>query len=398
VTAQALNVSGLAYAPRWALLVAVFCGHAALALVYDALPPILVQLAAHFGGGATGAMVAQFASSLPFFGIMLAGLIAPSAIRLWGIRGVLLSALVLFGLLGTAGAFINEAWALLLTRFMLGLAVGTMVTCCVSSVALNFEGDTRARMTGWLLAFGCLSGVILILVSGYVASWYGWRAPFFLHGVISLIFVVPVLLMTRGKPAAAPQERFSGLSRLRPVAPVFGIAFCLQGLAAIFLIQLAFLIGTKPFGTPEVISQLFAITGIAASAIVFAYSRWLVRVSPQSLVVIGLALVSGGFIVAALAGSFAAFAACAILHGSGSALTQASLFNWAMQKTPADLTARTMGLMFTCLYFGAAVVPAITATLPIVLGIQNLFLIVAGVTLGALVIIRTSAVIARVRT
>lgn len=383
------------YAPRWALVVAVFCGHAALALVYDALPPILVQVAAHFGGGANGAMVAQFASSLPFFGIMLAGLVAPVPIRTWGIRNVLVSALILFGLLGSAGAVLDEAWTLLFTRFMLGLAVGTMVTCCVTSVALNFEAVMRARMTGWLLAFGCLCGVILILVSGYVAAWYGWRAPFLLHGVISLIFIVPVLLMGRGIPPVAPLERFSELSRLAPVMPVFAIAICLQGLAAIFLIQLAFLIGSAAFGTPEVISELFAIIGVAAAATVFSYGRWLVHVAPQSLASIGLTLLSGGFIAAAVADTYAVFAVCAILHGAGSALTQASLFNWAMLKTPPEQTARAMGLMFTCLYLGAAVIPALTAPLPIVLGIPNLFWILGTMTLIAVAV---TGVIARSRT
>jgi MFS family permease len=365
----------------------VFAGHAGLALIYDALPPVLVQLAKHFGGGTRGEIVAQFASSLPYFGVMIAGLAAPFPIARWGTRNVLLVALVLFGLLGSAGALIYEAGLLLFTRFVLGLAVGTMVTCCISHVALNFDEVRRARMTGWLLAFGCLCGVLFILISGLVASRFDWRAPFYLHAVVTVIFLLPVLCMGRGTVPPRPDKRLLDLVRLKPVATVFAVAIILQALVGTFLIQLAFLVGGLPFGTPNAIALIFAMLGSAAAASSFSYARWLVHVSPAVIVAVGFGIVAVGTCIAAFASSFGVFSIAVLIFGTGSAMTQAALFTWAMRRSPPDLVTYAIGFLFTCLYFGTASGPAAAARLPGMLGIRNLFLlIVVSIVVGLIIV------------
>lgn len=368
-------------------LVAIFGGHAGLALIYDALPPILVQLANNFGGGPRGEVIAQFASSLPYFGVMIAGLTTPFPVRRWGIRNVLLVALLLFGLLGSSGALIEKAELLLATRFLLGLAVGTMVTCCLSYVALNFDQVRGARMAGWLLAFGCLCGVTFILISGFVASRFGWQAPFYLHGVVTVLFLVPVLCMEHGTVPARPDKRMFNLVRLKPVVPVFAVAILLQAAVGIFLIQLAFLLGKLPFGTPNAIALIFALLGIASTVSAYSYGRWVVRMSPGIVVASGFAIVALGTTIAALATTMGMFTIAVLVYGTGSALTQAALFAWAMRRAPPELATNAMGLMFTCLYFGTAAGPAAAASLPSLLGIRNLFfLLVIAIVVGLMVV------------
>lgn len=50
---------------RASLVVAIFTGNGACALIYDALPPILPALSRHFGGGEHGDFIAQLASTCP---------------------------------------------------------------------------------------------------------------------------------------------------------------------------------------------------------------------------------------------------------------------------------------------------------------------------------------------
>jgi MFS family permease len=360
-----------------AAVIAVFSGHAGLSLIYDALPPVLVPLAKHYGGGAHGQVIANFASSLPFFGVMLAGLLVGFPVRRWGTRNVLLVALLAFGFLGSVGAVIDQAWLLLLTRFLLGMASGMIVSCCLGHVAVSFDVVLRARMAGWLIAFGSTCGVVFIVIAGYVASAFSWRTPFLLHAVVSAIFLVPVLCM-KGQKGAATRAVPPSLRGLRPTLPVFALAATLQGIAVIYQIQLAFLIGEMPFGTPSAIGLIFALIGCAAAAATFAYGRWFVHISPSICVVWGFALAAIGIACSAGAWSFETFVVAIIFFGAGAPVAQAALFTWAMRTSPPDLATKAMGLMYTCLYFGAAAGPAVTAPLPIMLGIRPLFVIIAG--------------------
>jgi MFS family permease len=359
-----------------AAVLAVFSGNAALSLVWDVTPPVIVQLAEHFGGGEHGQMVAQFASSLPFFGIMIGGLIVDYPVRRWGVRNVVLVALAAFGLLGSVGAVIDEAWMLLLTRLFLGLASGVMLACCFAHVAVRFEGAARARMIGWMITFGTMTGIGFILVSGYIASAFDWRTPFLLHAIVSIIFLVPVCCMeiSKGDDARKASGRYRSL---KPTLPVLALAVAMQAISSTYQIHLAFLIGTMPFGTPSAVGIIFALLSTAVATASFAYARWLVHLVPSAGVVRGFILIAIGIALSSSAWSFATFVIPILIYGAGIGLTLSCLFSWAMRSAPPELATKTMGLMYTCLYFGAAAGPAATAPLPIMLGIPTLFVMIA---------------------
>ena len=363
----------------------IFCGHAGLSLIYDALPPILVQIAQHYGGGGRGMLVAQFASSLPYFGVMLAGLLTHYPVRRWGFRTVLLVALLSFGALGSVGGVTDQAWILLSTRFLLGVASGVMTTCCVGYIAITFDQVARARMTGWLLACGCTCGVVFILISGYVATLFDWRAPFFLHALISVVFLIPVMSMADIRPPASQDRFLTDLKRLRAVFPVYAIAFSLMSIVGIFFVQTAFLVGTMPFGTPSAIAWIFALIGCAAAGASVLYARWGSPVAPHRVLWLGLLLVGLAMATAAVSRSYPLFVLVACVYGCGSAIAQASMFTWAMRLTPPDLTTRSMGMLFTCLYLGTAAGPALAAPLSLSPGIRPLFLAISLAMLVGLV-------------
>lgn len=358
-------------------ILAVFSGNAGLSLIWDVTPPVIVQIAEHFGGGERGHMVAQFASSLPFFGIMIGGLIVDYPVRRWGIRVVLLVALVTFGVFGSLGAVIDEAWMLLLTRFLLGMASGLMLSCCFAHVATNFEGSARGRMIGWLITFGTITGIGFILVSGYIASAFTWRTPFLLHAFVSVLFLVPVLCMTKGKADNAPRAS-GGYRGLKSTLPILALAATMQAISSIYQIQLAFLIGLMPFGTPSAVGITFALLSAAVAATSFSYARWFVHLDPSAGVFRGFLIIAIGIAISAGAWSFATFVIPVLVYGTGIGLTLSCMFNWAMRSAPPELATKAMGLMYTCLYFGAAAGPAVTAPLPIRLGIPALYLIMAG--------------------
>lgn len=356
-----------------------FAGYSGLALIYDALPPILVDVARHFGGGTAGQSVAQFAGALPFFGVMIGGLISAPIVNRRGLRVPLLVALAIFGLTGSAGYLIDQAWLLLATRLLLGVATGVMLTCCATYVAVRYDNDMRARFNGWLMAWGCFTGIIFVLISGEVATAMSWRAPFLLHLAVALLFVGPALCMEqlRIDRTGNPRKLRDDLPALKPALPAYFTAFGLFTMQTFFFFQLTFLLSSSGFGDPIVVGRIFALTGVAATASAFTYSFWGRKFDPRHAIALGLAMVGVGIGLAAVATSLAGFAVAVCIYGAGGSMTQAALFTRVMQVSSVDVSPRALGFVTTSLYFGGTVGPIILAPLLWYLDLRTIFLMLA---------------------
>jgi MFS family permease len=387
--------------PRWRTsvgLLAVYCGYAGTAMIYDALPPIIVQIAQHYGGGDRGLLVAQFASSLPFFGLILSGLLTDLMARRWGLRNVLLASLLIYGFTGSAGAFIDQAWLLLGSRFALGVAAGAMLTCCMSYIAVNFDDEQKARMPAMLLTFGGACAFSFILISGYVATTFNWRAPFLLHAAVSIAFLVPVLLMPPGSVVARESRGWWNLSELKPAFPAAITALVLQALVATFMIQLALMLGGLPIGTPTAIARVFALMAVSSTIVSYIFGRWFSSAWPPGIAAVAVGSIAAAMFCAWAGWSIPVFAASTMAMAVGASIGQAAVFTWAMRVTKPAAAASAMGLMYSSLYLGAAVGPALAAPVSLHTGSRLLIGSMGILTVAAAVITTTMVSFRKART
>src|SRR5262245_8163586 len=111
------------------LLLAVLCivGFGPIALTATAVVPALPAMADRFGKGADGTLFAQLIMTLPaimmIFGGPIAGFLAPR----FGHRRLVLSALVMHLLAGSAGFYVESYHLLVITRLLLGLSSGALM-------------------------------------------------------------------------------------------------------------------------------------------------------------------------------------------------------------------------------------------------------------------------------
>ena len=89
---------------RERLLVAVLLSAApCMALMFVLVAPVLSSLAAHFGHGTTGALIAQMIMTLPGIGVILGGPITGWLVERAGTRRTLFASLIAYTLAGLGG-------------------------------------------------------------------------------------------------------------------------------------------------------------------------------------------------------------------------------------------------------------------------------------------------------
>ncbi|MRS05760.1 MFS transporter, partial [bacterium] len=154
-------------------------------------------------------------------------------------RQLLFVGLVIYILGGLGGGFVNSMPMLLVTRALLGIGNGVIAPLSLSLIADFFKGDERANTMGLSSSMATLSGIIMPLISGWLAV-YNWRYAFACY----LVSLFACVLIWKFLPEPPKSERvIGGKSRLPGSVWVLGfftfllmvVFFLLPTRAALFL-------------------------------------------------------------------------------------------------------------------------------------------------------------------
>ena len=122
------------------------------------------------------------AISAPFAGILL---------DRWGRKPVLVAALILFGLAGTSGYFMDSIYGILVGRAFLGLAVAGVLSGFTTLLTDYFSGVKLNKFMGYQAASIGIAGVIFPLIGGFLTE-LGWQFPFLTH-LLAFLFIPGIL-------------------------------------------------------------------------------------------------------------------------------------------------------------------------------------------------------------
>ena len=358
---------------RLMIATACFTATVATALIYDVLPPIMGDLARHFGGGTTGGSIAQMAGALPLFGVMAAALLSGPAIERFGLRPTLLASMALFAIAGSSGVSVDLPWLFLLGRLLTGAGAGLMTTACSSLIVIYYRGAARTRMNGMIVGAGSVAAIVFVLVAGFAATFW-WRGPFLMHAAVVLAFVPAVLLVGPVPESPAPEGGMMGnLRRLAPMGPVCLVGFLWFVAMLMGSIQSPFVMVQSGVADHRVIATIFALNAaaVAISSVVAG------RVAPRfhtTTVLCGSFLLLGASLCIIGAGTTALhFALGLIVSGISVGFGLTALWTWGMRCAPQDIVPRSLGAMTTCLYLGGALSPVLTAPYHAMLGLRGQF-------------------------
>lgn len=249
----------------------------------------------------------------------LSGLVAD---RL-GRRPLLAGGLALYAVAGAAGYFVADLAVLLVTRALLGVAVGAIMTSVSAMITDWFDGPRRASFLGLQQAFASLGGVVFLPLAGVLAA-VDWQLPFWLYAVAALVLPFALLALDDAPRADRPPAAPGGPRHAARVNGIYALA--LVATLAFFMAptQLPFLLADFRVG-PEVTGIVVAgstVTGVVG-ALAFPVLRR--RLTAAAITTASIALLGVGWVVIGTAGSVVLVVAGLLVGGVGVGLVVPNL-------------------------------------------------------------------------
>ena len=360
-------------ATRLATLVAMMSGAAAVGMTFTAMPPILPQLAEHFGGGGKGEVISQITMTMPGIGLALGGTAAAWLIGRLGGRLLLLSALLLYGLAGSVGLFADHVVTLYVSRLLVGFSAANVMTCCNFFIGEFFADQRRGRMISAATAVGGTLATLATLASGAMGEAGGWREPFLLYPLAATPLFLLALTLPKGEvPAAAPDE---ARERVLPLLwPIYLLVAALYVVLMMTSTQMSFLLRANGITSPQVIGNIISMAYgfLIVGAVLYGVVQGKLgarRTFEVGLLLLALGIGPLGFVEGAWAAGV-----CAALKGLGSGMLNAGFIHMVLNAAPAHLRGRAIGLMLTAQYLGDFANPIVVAPIRFLFGIHGAFI------------------------
>lgn len=329
------------------------------------------------GAGLTAAMPAIFATfadvpgaefwvsmiiTLPALFVVIGGPVTGMLVDRVGRKPVLAASILLSGIAGSGAFFLNNIFAILVTRALVGLSIAGAMTATNALIADYFSGQQRAKFMGYNSAFLGLGVVLFLPLGGFLAD-ISWQHTFLSYlGV--LLFFVPALFAIR-EPAISKAVVSDAQAAKFSINRTQKIIY-----AGIFVLQFTFI--TIPVFQAFFLAEILAVGALTVGLVGgfsglmtflggMSYERIGRQRSFHNMMLFGFLIFGSGFICMGLARTWVLIILGTILVGFGLGLSAANLTTWLAHEVDPAMRGRANGL-FTTLRFMAEFLGALVFT------------------------------------
>jgi MFS family permease len=351
-----------------------------------ALAPTLPTLLAHFHDVPNAKLMVPLLITAPSACIALFAPAAGAIADRFGRRKLLLWAMAFYGCGGLMPFFIDDFWAVVAGRFVIGIGEAGVLTVVNTLLADYFEEQARHR---WLMiqgVVGSMLGTLTIAGSGFLAA-QGWQFPFLVYGVAIPIFLASLAYLfepaPRGKRAGsaaggAPATPFPYMVALM----VCGVTVVLSTIYYVQVINFSLLLKEMGVGDPKSIGLWMAIPsiGVPIGAVVFKLTTRYGAGAQIFLVFLCYAIGLGGI---GIAPDYKVALAFAFVQQLANGIIVPALIAWTQSKFSFEHRGQGMGWWASSFFVAQFLSPAaVNAMRGMVGDLQAAFLafgIIAGV-------------------
>jgi MFS family permease len=182
-------------------------------------------------------------------------------------------------------AFAGSFVALLLLRMLLGVGESVVYPSSAKFLAIRALEHQRGKANGIITAGQALGPAIGTLVGGLVMAQYGWRSVMLVFGAVSLLWLIPWLIASRGAPSTVVEAgnvdppTYAMILRTRAAWGAFLGQFCcnysfyfLLGWMPLYLVKAR---GLSVVEMSQVGGSIFMVQAVFAASTGFVSDRWI---------------------------------------------------------------------------------------------------------------------------
>jgi MFS family permease len=360
----------------WILVIAGFLP--VMAII--ALAPTLPTLLGHFRDVPNPSLMVPLLITAPSACIALFAPGAGAIADRFGRRRLLLWSMAFYGAGGLVPFAIDNFWAVVAGRFVIGVGEAGVLTVVNTLLADYFEEQARHR---WLMLQGVVGSVLgtaTIAGSGFLAA-HGWQYPFLVYAIAIPILVASLAFLFEPAPrrkagqpgqaaAAAPAAPFPYLVALM----VAGVTILLSTIYYVQVINFSVLLKELGVGDPEKIGLSMAIPsiGVPLGAILFKLTTRFGAAAQILLVFLGYAIGLSGI---GLSPDYKVALGFAFVQQLANGIIVPALIAWAQTKFSFEHRGRGMGWWASSFFAAQFLSPAVVNLMRVSVGnLQGAFL------------------------
>jgi MFS family permease len=363
-----------------------------LAIAFSTVSPVLPMMAVDLAHGPSDAYLVKMVVGIMGISIViggpLSGLLADKVPR----RPLLAVSGLVFALAGFAPYFLQSLSAILLSRFVMGLAGTSIHVSGAAMVGDYFSDAERPRWMGRFAAVSMIGGVVTLLLAGWLGD-RGWRDTFLIY-LVGIPFALLAVSRSTGAvrsdvpvaAAAATSDSETSTSRFP-----FGLTFLalLMGLITFVpSIYIPFHLAKVGIRSPSSIAALLTISVVVSSLVATQFGRARQLISAAGAFCCSFAAMTLAIAMVALSMDYQLALVGLVFMGLGVAWMSPNLMASAVAAVDARHRGRTLGIVRAAHSVAPAIGVAMVEPLVSRIGVEGI--LIATSALAAAMLIGTA--------
>jgi MFS family permease len=325
------------------------------------LVPIVPQMYAHFSAVPNADYLIQGGVlTMPALCIALFSTFAGWLADAVGRRRLLIGAVLLYSVVGIAPIFLDNLYAIIVSRIGVGLCEAAILTLSTTMIGDYFGGHAREQWLASQTAVASISAVLLIVIGGWLGGLFGWRGPFAVYasGFLFALALIAFTWEVEGTPSAATAQPKGPAFPWLHMAGVCGVTLLASIMFYSMQTQGGFAWNILGISDPARIGVLTSIASLGVPLGTFIFRGATKRLSTSPLLAIEFLILALGFIGMGNAHDYRLYLLAASLNQIGCGMILPTLLIWAIRGLPFEIRGRGTGLwtaVFSIGQFGSGI-------------------------------------------